>query len=346
MFASRPVSDPISVAELAKLTGLQYRGDGQRPISKVSSLSLADATSLCFIRNDQYLEALVQSQCAACIVPEAIDLPEKLSAAVVLSDNPHRDFLRVIEILGLYRGNLEPGSVHSSAIIADSASISDSASIAAHCVIGERVKLGENIQIGAGCVIEDDVEIGDHSKLMSNVTICFGSKLGRKVIVQPGAVIGGDGFGLVFEQGEWLHVPHLGNVLLGDRVEVGANTTIDRGALDDTVIGTGVKLDNLIQIGHNVQIGDYTAIAGGVSIAGSAVIGQNCKISGEAAIVGHIRIADNVTVTAKTLVSHSIEQSGVYSSGTPMMENRLWRRNAVRFKTLDQLHRTVKKIEP
>ncbi len=345
MFAAKPTSVSISVDQLSRQLQLDYQGDGKHRITSVASLANASSSDLCFIRDAGYASELNQSACGAAIVPKDFE-PGKTSAQTLLfSTNPHFDFIRVVELLQLYAGHFAVGDVHSSAIISTTARLAPSVSVGANAVIGDRVVVGEQVQIGAGCVIEDDVVIGANSKLMSNVTVCFGVTLGRGVILQPGAVIGGDGFGLVWHQDGWKHIPHLGSVRLGNEVEVGANTTIDRGALDDTVIEQGVKIDNQIQIAHNVRIGENTAIAAGTGIAGSTHIGRNCRISGAVGIVGHIRIADDVTITAKSLVTHSLPNAGVYSSGTPLMENGLWRRNAVRFKSLDKLAKIISQLK-
>ena len=344
MFAAPQPPSAMTVEHLSTLLQLDFIGDGNSQIRSVASLHNASEHDLCFIREQKYADQLQQSRCACCIVP--LNFPaDGLSQSLLFSDNPHRDFVRAIDLLNLAGGQQPSGQRHPTAIISDSAQLADSVSIAAHCVIGERVRLHEGVQIGAGSIIEDDVTIGNDSKIMSNVTVCYGSQLGADIVLQPGVVIGGDGFGLVWDEDHWMRVPHLGRVRLADGVEVGANTTIDRGALDDTVIGRGVKIDNQIQIGHNVQIGDNTAIAASAAVAGSAVIGKNCKISGCAGIVGHISIADDVTITAKSMVTHSIKQSGVYSSGTPLMENSQWRRNTVRFKSLDKLAKAVSKLK-
>ncbi len=345
MFAAKPTNVSLSVAQLSRRLQLDYQGDGEHLITSVASLANASSSDLCFIRNAGYARVLSQSACGAAIVPEGFDAGQTVAKTLLFSTNPHFDFIRVAELLQLYRGHFVAGDIHPSAIISASAKVAPSVSIGANAVIGDRVELGEQVQIGAGCIIEDDVVIGANSKLLANVTVCFGVTLGCGVILQPGVVIGGDGFGLVWHQGGWKHIPHLGSVRLGDDVEVGANTTIDRGALDDTVIERGVKIDNQIQIAHNVRIGENTAIAAGTGIAGSTHIGKNCKISGAVGIVGHIRIADGVTITAKSLVTHSIPHAGVYSSGTPLMENSLWKRNAVRFKSLDKLAKVISRLK-
>ncbi len=330
----------MTVAKLAGELGLEFQGEANLPISSVSTFISAKKTDLCFLRSVQYINQLSASECGAVIVP--VNFKSKVADKTLLySDNPHLSFIEVINLLKLYQGNTSNIGIHVSAIVSPTARIGDNVSIAANCVIGERVTLGNNVTLGAACVIEDDVIIGDNSKLFANVTICFGVNIGKDVILQPGVVIGSDGFGLVYHKGTWLKVPHLGSVIIGDRVEIGANTTIDRGALDDTVIEQGVKIDNQIQIGHNVRIGENTAIAACVGIAGSTVIGKNCKISGAVGIVGHLSIADNVTITVMSVVTQDITKSGTYSSGTPLLENRLWHRNNVRYKSLDKLAKTV-----
>jgi len=205
--------------------------------------------------------------------------------------------------------------------------------------------IGSRSRIGAGCVIEEGVRIGEDCRLHARVTLAHDVVLGDRCIVHSGAVIGADGFGLVSENERWRKIPQLGSVKIGDDVEIGANTTIDRGALDDTVIEEGCKLDNQIQVAHNVRIGAHTAIAGCVGIAGSAEIGRYCKIAGAAMILGHLRIADRVMVTASSLVSRDITEAGVYSSGMPLMENRQWRRNTVRYKQLESLAQRISALE-
>jgi len=344
MFAVKQTDSASTVAKLSQLLGVDFSGDGDQRITSVSSLTRAKSTELCFVRSNQYASQLQQSDCAAAIVP--LNFQQKMpDKALLFSPNPHLDFVRVIDELQLYRGYQPEASIHPSAIIAETAEIDDSVSIAGNCVIGDRVKLERNVQLGSGCIIEDGVTIGAGSRLLANVTICFDVSLGAEVIIQPGAVIGGDGFGLVYHDERWIKVPHLGSVRIGDRVEIGANTTIDRGALDDTIIEQGVKIDNLVQVGHNVFIGENTAIAGCAGIAGSTTIGKNCRISGAVGIVGHLNIADDVTVTAKSLVMRDIIHGGVYSSGTPLMENRLWHRNNVRYKSLDRMAKTLSNLQ-
>jgi len=243
----------------------------------------------------------------------------------------------------------QPGA-HPSAIIAADAQISPTASIGAFCVVDARARVGDGAVIGPHCHIGEDCVVGAQARLVARVTLVTRVRLGARVLVHPGAVIGADGFGLAFDpaafdRGGWIKVPQLGGVIIGDDCEIGANTTIDRGALDDTVLEDDVRLDNQIQIAHNVRIGAHTAMAGCAAVAGSATIGRYCLIGGGAGILGHLSVADKVTITSMSLVTHSIHQPGEYSSGTPIHDNRSWRRNAARFKHLDELARRVQALE-
>ncbi len=339
-------SSGITVAELANRLAIEFQGDGDQRILSVASFSSATNSDLCFLQSETYLPQLLSSQCGAVIVGQGF-AQEITTAARLIAKNPHKAFVEAIYLLKpeLSPDVIKDSNIHPSAQVDDSAELGKNIQIAANCVIGKRVKIGDYVRIGAGCIVEDDVYIGDRSHLLSNVTLCHDVSLGERVILHPGVVIGSDGFGLVYDEGHWVKIPHLGGVIIGDRVEIGANTTVDRGALDNTEIENGVKLDNLIQVAHNVRIGENTAIAACVGIAGSAIIGKNCRISGAAVVLGHLTITDNVTITAMSLVTKSIKQSGTYSSGTPLMENHLWHRNNVRYKSLDKLARTISRLE-
>ena len=231
--------------------------------------------------------------------------------------------------------------MHASAAIDSSAWVDPGAQVGPFVSIGARSRVGAGAVIGPGCVIGEDCEIGAGSRLVARVTLVTRVRLGERVLVHPGAVLGADGFGLAMEGGRWLKVPQLGGVVVGDDCEIGANTTIDRGALDDTVLEEDVRLDNQIQIGHNVRIGAHTAMAGCSAVAGSARIGRYCLIGGAAGVLGHLEVCDRVVITAMSLVTHSIREPGEYSSGTPLMDNRSWRRSAARFKQLDALARRI-----
>ncbi|MDN5924017.1 MAG: UDP-3-O-(3-hydroxymyristoyl)glucosamine N-acyltransferase, partial [Xanthomonadales bacterium] len=224
-------------------------------------------------------------------------------------------------------------------------SVSDAASIGAFCVIEANAVIETGAVIGAHGYIGPHCRVGAHSRLLPRVTLLARVQLGQRVLIHPGAVLGADGFGLAFDADHWIKVPQLGAVRIGDDCEIGANSCIDRGALEDTVLDCDVRLDNQVHIAHNVHIGAHTAIAGCAAVAGSAHIGSYCQIAGGAGILGHLTIADRVTITAMSLVTHSIKQAGEYSSGSPLEPNRRWRRNAVRMKQLDELARRVATLE-
>jgi UDP-3-O-[3-hydroxymyristoyl] glucosamine N-acyltransferase len=337
--------NPTSLSDLSDQLDLKYQGDAGARITSVSSFQSASSGSLCFLTSRRYLDALQASQCEFVIVPLDFDVDALGEKNGIFSPNPHLSFVQAIDILCPESLRQTATEIHPSACIAESASMGKGVSIGAGVDIGEQVTIGDDVTIGAGSIIEDHVQIESGCLLHSKVTLCHRVKIGHRSILHSGVVIGSDGFGLVPDSGQWHKIPHLGSVIIGDDVEIGANTTVDRGALDDTVIEKGVKLDNLIQVAHNVRIGENTAIAACVGIAGSAVIGKNCQISGAAVILGHLSVADNVTVTAMSLVTKSIKQSGTYSSGTPLLENRLWHRNNARYKALDSIARSVSDLE-
>jgi UDP-3-O-[3-hydroxymyristoyl] glucosamine N-acyltransferase len=231
--------------------------------------------------------------------------------------------------------------LHPSAAIDPSARIDASASVGPFVAVGARTRIGAGCVVGPGCTIGEDCDIGNGCELDARVTLVTRVRLGQRVRIHPGAVLGADGFGLAMDAGRWIKVPQLGGVRIGDDCEIGANTCIDRGALDDTVLEEDVRLDNQIQVGHNVHIGAHTAMAGCSAVAGSARIGRYCLIGGGAGVLGHLEICDRVTVTAMSLVTHSIREPGEYSSGTPLTDNRTWRKNAARFKQLDTIARRL-----
>jgi UDP-3-O-[3-hydroxymyristoyl] glucosamine N-acyltransferase len=336
-----PVPPVLTLRELADRLGAELRGDPGCKIHRIGSLQTAGAGDISFLSNPHLRDLL--TTCAASAVIVAPADAGALRGNGLIAQNPHAAFARVAAWL-----HPEPAAapgVHPSAVVDPGARVHAQAWVGPQAVIEAGARIGAGCQIGPGCFVGRDASIGDGSRLVANVTICHQTQLGRNVIVHPGAVIGADGFGLADDQGRWLKVPQIGRVVIGDEVEIGANTTIDRGAIEDTVIGHGVKLDNLIQIAHNVQIGDHTAIAACTGIAGSTRIGRHCAIGGGVGIVGHLEIADNVTVTATSFVSQSIPAAGVYSSGTPLEENARWHRNYVRVKQLDDMAQRLRRLE-
>ncbi|MCP4188528.1 MAG: UDP-3-O-(3-hydroxymyristoyl)glucosamine N-acyltransferase [Gammaproteobacteria bacterium] len=317
---------PLTLRHLAEQLKLEFEGDADLCLTGVASLANARSGDLCFLQHEKYLRDIDGSDCSALILSDKIDSIE-IDRAILISSNPQLSFAQAIALVCPDRINRMVMGIHPSAQIAESVILGEGVSVGALCTIGEGVVIGAGSQIGAGCVIEDRVRIGDRCLLHANV------------------VIGSDGFGLVEDNQQWVKVPQIGSVVLGNDVEIGANTTVDRGALDDTVIEDGCKLDNLIQVAHNVRIGAHTAIAACVGIAGSAIIGRNCKIGGAAVVLGHLSIVDNVMVTAMSLVTKDIKNPGVYSSGTPLMENSEWHKNNARYKSLDKLARTVTRLD-
>ncbi|NUS39058.1 MAG: UDP-3-O-(3-hydroxymyristoyl)glucosamine N-acyltransferase [Lysobacter sp.] len=327
-----------TVAELAGRFGLGLRGDGALVVRGVSTLARAQADQLSFLANPRYRAQLADSDAGVVVMREA-DADGYAGTALVAAD-PYAAFAKLAALFE-QRPAFTPG-VHPSAVIDPAAHVDAGASVGPFVSIGPRSVVEAGATIGAGCAIGEDCVVGAGCEIGANVTLVRRVRLGRRVLIHPGAVLGADGFGLSMDAGRWLKVPQLGGVVVGDDCEIGANTTIDRGALEDTVLGEDVRLDNQIQIGHNARIGAHTAMAGCSAVAGSAVIGRYCLIGGGAGVLGHLELCDRVVVTAMSLVTHSIREPGEYSSGTPLMDNRSWRRSAARFKQLDALARRTR----
>jgi len=330
-----------SLASLAERFALELRGDGRQVIAGVGTLQGASAHQLSFLANPLYRTQLADTHAGA-VVLRADDAADNHSNSLIAAD-PYVAFARIAALFE--RVPAAQQGVHPSAVVAASARVAAGASIGPLCVIGDEATVEDGAVLGPHCVVGERCSVGAQSRLVARVTLVRDVVLGKRVLVHPGAVIGADGFGLAFERDHWIKVPQLGGVRIGDDCEIGANTTIDRGALDDTVLEEDVRLDNQIQIAHNVTIGAHTAMAGCYAVAGSARIGRYCLIGGGAGILGHLELADRVTVTARALVTHSIHSAGEYSSGVPIQESRQWRRNAARFKHLDELARRVQAIE-
>jgi UDP-3-O-[3-hydroxymyristoyl] glucosamine N-acyltransferase len=297
----------------------------------VATLSRAGTGSLSFLANSRYRKQLETTQATAVLLTaeDAAHCP----VAALVDPNPYLAYAR---IAALIHPQIAPTpGVHPSAVVASGARVAASAAIGPLAVIEADAEIGERVWIGPGCIVQRGASIGADSSLLSRVNLYPGVSLGRRCILHAGAVIGADGFGFAPNDGTWVKVPQVGSVRIGDDVEIGANTTIDRGAIDDTVVENGVKLDNQIQVGHNVIIGAHTAIAACTGISGSTVIGQRCMIGGMVGFAGHLSIADDVVVTGCSLVSASIKKSGSYSSGMPTVETKLWRRMVAHLRRLD-----------
>lgn len=321
--------------------GCELRGDPDTRVEHVATLASADAHSLSFLANPRYKSQLTQTRAGA-VVLDATAAPDCPTSALICS-NPHAAYARIAAVLHP-RPQGRPG-IHASAVVAESARIDPTAHIGPLCVVGERVVVGPRAYIGPHTVLEDEVLLAEDVYLTARVTLCRGVEIGARAVIQPGAVVGGDGFGFAAEQRRWIKVPQVGTVRVGPDVEIGSNTTIDRGAVEDTIIEEGVKLDNLIMVAHNVRIGAHTAIAALTGISGSTTIGKRCQIAGEVAIGGHLTICDDVVFLGTTMVSHSITEPGVYSSGIPLERATTWRRMVARFKRLDRLDARLKKLE-
>ncbi len=330
-----------TLAQIAQYINGNVIGDANYSVSSVGTLSNADSTQLSFLSNPKYKKFLKQSQAGVIIVSKGMS--EYVMTNAIEVDDPYVAYAKAASLLHPIEKKLPV--IHPSASLDPSAKIGSNVSIGANVVIEQNVIIEDDVVIGAGCVIERDVIIHTGSKLRPNVTLCFGVVIGERAILHPGVVIGADGFGIANDNGNWIKVPQVGSVSIGNDVEIGANTTIDRGAIEDTFIAEGVKLDNQIQIGHNVTIGKHTVIAGCTGIAGSTSIGEYCAIGGGTGMAGHINIASGVQLTGMSMVTKSINESGVYSSGIPVEPTKQWHKNVIRYRQMDKLFDRVKQLE-
>ena len=333
-------AEKYRLAELVERFGGEILGEAQTAISQVATLESAGSQHISFLGNRKYRNQLGSTRAGAVILGKAdaklTELPR------IVCDHPYLYFAKVSALFNPPQA-VRPG-VHKTAVVERGVKVPASASIGAGAYVGRGVRLGRAVVIGPGCHLGDGVEIGAGSRLHARVTIYPACSLGQRTLIHSGAVIGADGFGIALEGDTWHKIPQIGRVVIGNDVEIGANTCIDRGALDDTVIADGVKLDNLIQVGHNVHIGAHTAIAGCTGIAGSTRIGKHCMIGGAASIVGHLDIADRVVILAGAVVTRSITQAGTYG-GHPAQDARNWTHDMARLRHLDALRERVRKIE-
>ncbi|RLA03200.1 MAG: UDP-3-O-(3-hydroxymyristoyl)glucosamine N-acyltransferase [Gammaproteobacteria bacterium] len=333
---------PYRLAELAERFGCQLHGDGDISIATVCTLQAGKPEAISFLANKKYFRYLSSTTAAAVILkPENAD---KCPVPVLSHENPYACYARIAQFLSESTDD-HAVEIHPTAIVHPTATVGKEVSIGPYSVIEENAVIGDGCFIGPGVVISAGAQLGQGSILYSNISVYKDCIIGKYAILHAGAVIGSDGFGIAQDEGEWVKVPQLGRVVIGDHVEIGASTTVDRGAIDDTVIEDGVKLDNQVQIGHNVHLGAHSAIAGCSGVAGSTTIGKRCTIGAMTAVLGHIELADDVHITAKSMVTKSIPESGVYSSGTPLQPNIQWRRNFTRFGQLDEIAKRLKKLE-
>jgi UDP-3-O-[3-hydroxymyristoyl] glucosamine N-acyltransferase len=312
---------------IADALGGELHGDRERPIANLAPLETATPTSLSFLANPKYQPQLAATQAGCVIVSPALRDAALARGDCIVTPDPYLYFARATQWWKKHSGAQEPPGVHPSAVVHPDAVVDPTARIGPLCVVGPGVR------IGADTVLKSNVNVGE---------ACV---IGARCIVHPGVVIGADGFGFAPHQGEWVKIEQLGAVRIGDDVEIGANSCIDRGALDDTVIEDGVKIDNLVQIGHNVHVGKHTVLAGCVGVSGSARIGAHCMIGGGVGIAGHLTIADHVTVAGFSLVSGSIHKAGHYAGAFPIDDNASWQKNAATVRQLYQLRERVKALE-
>lgn len=329
-----------TLQQLAECAGAELSGAADCRIHGVASLRLARSGEIAFLASRRHADYLPATRASAVILrrKHLADCPTE----ALVSEDPYLAYARIANLF-----HAPPALEHG---------IASSAELGAGCVLDEPLQLGRGVcigpraRLGAGCQVEEHCVIGAGARLGPDcrlgpgVTVCPGARLGARAVIQAGAVIGSRGFGMAWTGRDWLAVPQLGSVVIGDDVEIGANTTIDRGALEDTVIEDGVKIDNQVQIAHNVQVGEHTAIAACCGIAGSARIGRRCRIGGAVGISGHLTISDDVTIMAMSGVAKSIDKPGVYASGLPLMEAREWRRAVLRLPQLDAMARTLRKL--
>ncbi len=332
---------PISLGELAQRFDCELVGDADVTVDRVGSLANAGPQALSFLASSKFNKQLAATRAAAVILrrEDADDAP----SAALIHDNPYACYARVAAFL--HPAPRYEAGIHPSAVVAPTAVVDDSASVAANAVIEDRASVGANTRIGAGTVVGPDCVIGADCILHANVTFVRSVKVGDRCIFHSGSVVGADGFGNAQTDEGWLKVPQVGGVRIGNDVEIGSATSIDCGAIDDTIIEDGVRLDNQIQIAHNVHVGAHTAMATGCAIAGSARIGKRCMFAGMVGMAGHIEVCDDVIVNGKGMVSRSITEPGVYASNFPIEPVREWNRTVAKVRRLDKLMHRVSKLE-
>lgn len=330
----------VTLGELAARFGGEVRGDAAVRVRQVATLESAGPGQIAFLANPKYRSQLAATRAGAVIVPppaaEATALPRIVCA------NPYAYYARVAALLNPAQSG--PAGVHPTAVVGAGAEVAEDAGIGPLACVGAGARIGAGARVGAGCVVGERSSIGAGSVLHARVAVYADCVIGARCILHSGVVIGADGFGMAWDEERWLKIPQIGRVLIGDDVEVGANSSIDRGALDDTVIEDGVRIDNQVQIGHNCRVGAHTAIAGCVGIAGSTRIGRNCRIGGAAMLSGHLEIADGTTISGGTAIIRSVDAPGIYTSVFPFLPHREWIRNAAHLRHLDEMARQIKEL--
>jgi UDP-3-O-[3-hydroxymyristoyl] glucosamine N-acyltransferase len=329
------------LGELATRFGCELVGDPDSAVTHVATLANAGPLSLSFLANPAYRAELEVTRAGAVVVRPAD--AQACPVSVLISRDPYETYARIAGVL--HPPASFPPGIHESATVSGSATVSASAHVAARAVIGDGAIVADGASIGPGAVVGPRCCVGESTRLHANVTLVEDVRIGKRCIIHPGAVIGCDGFGNARSDTGWVKVPQIGGVEIGDDVEIGANTTIDRGSIEDTIIGNGVRLDNLIQIAHNVRIGEHTAMAAQSGVSGSTVIGKRCMFAGQSGLVGHITICDDVVIGGATMVSKDIRVPGFYSASFPAEKDREWKRKVARFRRLDDLAQRVANLE-
>ncbi len=332
----------FTLASLAKLTKCEVKGTKQILLKNIAALDKAKQGEISFLSNLKYKRQLETTKASAVIL--TADAAENFSGNALIAKDPYLTFAKIVSLF--YPEEKPIASIHPSAVIDETATLGEGVCISANAVIESGAILRDGAQVGVGCFIGKNTRVGENTVLNANVTLYFDTVVGNNSIIHSGAVIGADGFGFALQADKsWYKIKQVGNVEIGDEVEIGANTTVDRAALGSTIIANGVKLDNQVIIGHNVHIDEHAIMAGGSLIAGSSKVGKRCQIGGGVAISGHLEIVDDVVITGRSMVIGSIKKSGVYSSGITTEENSKWRRNATRFRSLDKIAKTVRRLE-
>ena len=341
----RPLPEAVTTAAIADRLGGALHGDGSRAIRRLASLESADTESVSFLAGRRHLRAAQSSAAGAVLVSAALaDALAPTVARIVVAD-PYADYARLSQWFEVLLAPPAPvASIHPTAAVEATARLGRDVEVGPGVTIGRGAIVGEGGRIGAGCAIGDGVSIGPHARLHPNVTLYPGVSVGARAVIHSGTVIGSDGFGFAPTAQGFVKIAQLGSVRIGDDVEIGANSAIDRGALDDTVIGDGVKIDNLVQVGHNVRIGDHTVIAGCAGIAGSATIGRRCMIGGGVGIAGHIEICDGVIIGGFSLVERTVDEPGFYTGAWPLQTHAQWERTAATLKQLPRMRQRLRAL--
>lgn len=331
----------MRLGRIAEILGLTLRGDAQQEVTAVAPIHRAGPGQLSFLSDAKYRKQLADCRAGALILTAA-DAPA-FSGNALISSNPYASYARALQLLypeDRLQAGIDPGAVlHASATVAASARVD------AFAVIGADAYIGEGVWIGAGVVIGERCRIGANSRIYPQVVVYADTEIGKNCVIHAGSVLGSDGFGYAPDKNGYVKIPQIGRLCLGDGVEVGANAAIDRGALEDTVIADGVKIDNLVHIAHNVQIGADTVVAAQTGFAGSTVVGRRCMFGGQVGVTGHVRLADGVVLSGKSMVTKSLDEPGVYSSGMPAEKNSTWRRQVARVRQLDVLYERIAALE-